>query len=959
MRHSMPLACAIAWALTPSIFAASESFAQSDTRLELPSQPLASALRALGNRTKTNILFDPAAVRDLAAPAVLDAADFEDALTKLLVGSGLTFRFIDPRTVTLIPTTKTDVSAPAEEGNRAPDSSTVGEIVVTGSRLRRVDAEGPQPVRAISNEQIQRSGQSSLSDLLNSLTEVGMNSHENTNMSTLGNTTISLRGLPAGTTLVLLNGRRLPASPFQSSTGGFFDISMIPLTAIERVEVLPQSASSIYGGDALAGVVNILLKHDFDGQSVSAKYGHASGTDDAQFSMALGTTTDRFSVSAIASYYKRGELQRMERPILGTTDFRPYGGADTRQTTSHPGNVYSTNGANLPGLSSSFAAIPAGSTGIGLQPGDFAATDGTQNKESVLAWNSVLVPAERFGLFSAASYDVNGSLELFGEMFASLSHADGLFSPRTVRGARVSAANPYNPFGVDVLVDYMFRGAGRVTQPVESTVYRPVLGAKGHLPAGWDWELAAQKTWAVDRVSSTRRLNTAAFNAALASSDPSTAFNPFQDGPGGSPELIATFLTDLDYPPTRSSLLNVTGFMRGPLELGSRQLDLVVGMEYAIDELSYTGFTTTRQLDEARNIASVFVEGRLPLIMRDQRELLTVSAAGRSDEYQHIGRENTGRAGLEFRPLPSLLLRGDYSTAYKPPSLYNLYAPTTELMQTSTTLLDPRRNLPIGTFTTLFGGDPSLQSQTSESTSLGVVWAPADSGLNAAATWWSTVMDNGIAALGAQTILTHEDLFPGRVLRAEPTPADISAGLPGRVLAIDASTVNFGRFDAEGIDMDLSWRITTRIGALTPSLSASRLLKLTGAITPDTPPIDRIAQAVSDGSFSPRWKVNTALTLEAGDLTLGIVTRYSGEYGDYSTPSRKLGGDIYVDASARIDVSRWLDYYGARTTLSFGGVNLTNRLPEYSNFNSGNFGWDPRQSDPRGRYFFVGLDVSR
>ncbi|HUP08698.1 MAG TPA: TonB-dependent receptor plug domain-containing protein, partial [Caldimonas sp.] len=192
-------------------------------------------------------------------------------------------------------------SAPTPETRRpqagAPGTSAaLSPVQITGSRLPRSESEGPTPVRIITREQINESGASRVVDVLSRLPEVSLAVTQTSFQAVDGQSTVALRGLPLGSTLVLINGRRVQSvTGAQIQSTAFFNLNLIPLEAVERIEVSPTGSSAVYGGDALAGVVNIILKKEFTGVQGSLRYGHASGTDRWDGSLASGWQTEKAS----------------------------------------------------------------------------------------------------------------------------------------------------------------------------------------------------------------------------------------------------------------------------------------------------------------------------------------------------------------------------------------------------------------------------------------------------------------------------------------------------------------------------------------------------------------------------------------------------------------------------------------------------------------------------------------
>lgn len=261
---------------------------------------------------------------------------------------------------------------------RQPEPAKLEGIVVVGSRLPEAAGQSAQDIHIYDLERIEQSGQSTLGDFLATIPEVSLAAPQNT---TIANP-VRLRGAIFGSALILINGRRVQAVTGGAATFGFFDVNTIPLSLVERIEVLPTGSSAIYGADALAGVVNIVLRSNVTGFQAGAGYQSAKNTDQKLAWAGGGWQAGNFSLTAMATYSERTSLFGKDRDITANPDLRRFGGPNLGTPAfGVPANVSALSG-NLPGLNSSFAAVPVGSSGIGLKPSDFAATAGTQTTGS-------------------------------------------------------------------------------------------------------------------------------------------------------------------------------------------------------------------------------------------------------------------------------------------------------------------------------------------------------------------------------------------------------------------------------------------------------------------------------------------------------------------------------------------------------------------------------------------------
>ncbi len=388
---------------------------------------------------------------------------------------------------------------------------------------------------------------------------------------------------------MLINGRRTQTSGSAASNGqAFFDLNNIPIDAIERIEVAPEGSSAIYGSDAIGGVVNIILRKDFDGLETTVKYGGASGLDEVDGSIAYGHRWNDASFSIIGSYQARGELEGSERSITGNADYTPFGGFDQRVYMCNPGTIFFPNGYSFNGQPPvQYAAVPAASTGS-PSIAAFAATAGTANKCDILAYSSYIPNSHRAGLFVAATYRLSPSVELFAE--GLFSHTEELNKgfPPDLFGApffqqfTVPASNPYNPFGQTVGLAGLLT-PDRQTQPLKTDFYRPLVGARGRFGKRWEWEVAASDAYDHSNYSQENYPKFSQIQAAFDSTNPATALNPFDPAPLGPPALIAS-LVQTNQATFSGQTLAANGFIRGPLvHLPSGDVNVVVGGEFDRD----------------------------------------------------------------------------------------------------------------------------------------------------------------------------------------------------------------------------------------------------------------------------------------------------------------------------------------------------------------------------------------
>lgn len=990
-----------------SISLAAHAMADGPKEVNVPPGNLVPALEALAKQEAVELVYQPEQLKSFHTQGVKGSYTPQDAVRLLLKGTPLELR-TDPSgaMVISVPGAKPLSQSAGADGTQEAKSNSSGtfllaqttpgqsqqdvsveqrddqtkkqpgveEVVVTGSRIPRAATQGPQDVQIYTKAQITESGQTTVADFLNTNPDVSISIGEQGFQTQGGATTVQLHGLPLGTTLVLINGRRTEVSGETSGQGDFFDLNNIPLAAVERIEVQSAGSSAIYGSDAIAGVVNIILKESFEGLEANAKYGYADDTHQWHADAAWGQRWDKASVSIIGSFETRTPLTGFGRTLTSSNDYSRYasdGGFDNRNPTCYPGNVFSTNGGNLPGLNSPYAAVPAGYTGT-PSIAEFASTAGTLNECSIEPYNSWIPETQREGFFLQGHYSLSPALELFTEVM--YSHVEQTFTafPADLYGIvgyqqyTVGATNPFNPFGQPVGVGILFPTEQR-TANYNSNFFRPLVGVKGDLAHSWHWEIAAWDSRDAYRSTDINNSPSPALIAALNSSNPATALNPFTALPAGSTALLdSLFLTYLQR--FWGEDIGANAFMRGPLfDLPAGPVQAAVGTSYDRNELSTDNgnfnfntdvFGVQPATSWHRDSYAVFAEARVPLWASHERqasgETLAVDIAGRYDHYSDFGSKTTPQFGLEWRPLSSLLIRGTYADAFKAPTLQDLYLHQSSLGGVQ--VPDPQHGNQIETVTDVMGGNPNLRPETGQSRTVGFTYSSATQpGLRLTVERWNIDLSNNIQTLSPEVIAENEAAFPGDVIRA----TSCSSAPPCPITEVIATYANYGHLHVDGLDYEISYDYTGALGQFAPSLRITQTNRYTAGISPGAPITDRTSKANDDGDWAPRWKGTAALSWKLGAYSASVDGRYVGRYQDYDS-TQEIGNFWLCDANFRYVFGEAVaphKEYLKNSYVEIGGVNIFNRLPQFSNYYFDYAGYDPAEGDIRGRFMYMSLGV--
>lgn len=962
--------------------------------LDIPRLSIIEALKEFTTQTGLQISFWPDAQTDqsmLIGP-LRGKFTAEVALTRLLASSGLAFRRTNDRSLvvmapSLLGAPRNGTSVPEQERSRlaegqprlrslarppAPELRVMGaagstatertfsrqsidEVIVTGTRMER-SGEGPAPVQVFTRRAIEELGAASIPDVLRYTPQQPFTRPEYYYQN--GGQYSQMRGIGVDTTLVLINGRRVvPTS--NSLTLNAFDLNSIPLAAVEKIEVLSDSASAIYGADAMGGVINIVLRKEIPQPVLDVQFGGASGGGDLlRGSLSAGYATERFKASMIFDYHEREFLFGAERDRWRNQDFTRYGGVDYRAPGGTPANVRSITGRNLPGLPTSFAMVPQGSDGIDLTPADFMATAGMRNYTSTLSTLAIVPASHQRNLALFAEYELAPKMVAFAEVL----HTDREITTQdeldSMMGARVPANNPFNPFGQAVLVDFILDGIGpqRYSEHMETT--RGAAGLRGSLSPGWQWEIAALASTETDDVVSANAISDELVSAALAQTDPARALNPFIDGPAGSRELLASLIEPFVHHHF-SRGRQLSAFMRGDVfELPAGPLQAVLGSEWRDEQMIYDG--GAQAMADGRQVRALFTELRLPLLRSASQardDTLSMTLAARLDDYSDFGSTVNPQIGLMWRPSQDLLLRGSYGTSFRPPSLFELHSP--RISVSSLVVEDPARNNERSGATIVGGGNPNLQPIEAESMTAGLVLTPSSlSALRLLANYWKIRVENRVTFLQFTSLLANEDVFGDRVVRDVPTPADIAAGVPGRLLQLDISRMNFGRLTTSGLDFEVSYEIETRWGDITPRVAATWVNEFDSVDAPFGGTSNRVGVANVSGSV-PRWRVIGGLGWKRNGVALSTTIDWLPGYMDADADGltgRRLASRTLVDLQASFALDEmfgpsplWNDL-----KLQAGVKNAFDELPPFSEIGFTG-GYDSSQGDLVGRFGYLRL----
>ncbi|QCU73583.1 TonB-dependent receptor [Pseudoalteromonas distincta] len=833
----------------------------------------------------------------------------------------------------------------------AEEAKKVERIEVTGSRIKRSDIEGPSPVQSIARADIENMGYDNLQQLLERMPVAGSGTFStrgnNQDSTANGSAAVSLRGLGADATLVLINGRRVSISAFaEGITNSFVDINSIPVSAIERIDILKDGASAIYGSDAVAGVVNVILKKDIDGVEVNLGYGGTDGPnyEETTASLVWGTTSEKSSASVIIDYFKNTSLSSDEMGSLGTANQSPYGGEDFRSSRGFPGYFY------VDGVKTIDPACPAeNATSSGSCLFDYG------------PYGYIAPASERVGAISQFEYNFDNGITGFLEMAVQHNTSVAAGAPTPLdedAGLTVPASHPNNPFGEDIQIGrYRTVDAGARQWDIESDTLRFVAGLRGEFN-DWSWETAVQKGRSKSLQTGDRTQGWVRTDFLQQEIDAGN-YNPF-GGTNNDPAVIDRITTSL----VRRGESHMTSFDANitgeAFSFGDDVVMMAAGIEYREEDVNdipddqfQRGLifgTESVSASADREQYAAYVEFSIPLA-----DNLELQLAGRYDDYSDFGTTTNPKVALRWAPTDEITVRGSWAQGFRAPSLAQVgLGPSQE----SQFFVDTYRCEATGLdcdaldYNIEFAGNPDLEAEESESWNVGFIWAPsAEFGLSVDV--WSITQDNKIDEQEFGPIYNSEcnNQDSTVCVRLTPTGGDSL----GTIQKIYSTFENVSSQEVSGVDVSANYN---------HSLDDLGLLKFNLEWAYQ----DKFEKDGRDytgeyGYPEHRWIFST--NWEIGEFNTNVNISYVGEFED--TPDIDFDGNLDFDSntSRMIDSQTLVDLQTSyrvtdSTKVSLGVNNLFDEEPPFAigDGDADLYGYASGVHNPRGRYFYTKVSFS-
>jgi iron complex outermembrane receptor protein len=890
---------------------------------------------------------------------------------------------------------------------------TMPRVEVTGSSIKRIAAEGALPVTVMTSEQIRASGVTSVADLVQKLATVQGSTGESASVggSTFGFSGISVHNVGETRTLVLLNGKRLAQFGGQTLTGfaAGFDLNSIPLSAIDRVELLTDGASALYGADAIAGVVNFITKHDRTDGDVSVGYSHPKdGATEKRISVTKGfgnVDEDGFNVMLTYGHDERTKLLSGSRSFANTGERTFTQNGKTYRIQSYSASPIPANALDDLGQLinpyqkvngkcpvKTFRVIQPYNDGSGLVD-DYCGYDFVQDLE-------IFPERKRDNLMASGTMKVGGQ-ELYADLLLSRSTQTSRIAP-VPGGIAIDAgsdlAKKYlEPIGImgDSVAYYRLFDMGKRTSNDTADFASLALGSRGNF-AGWDYNASYNfsesrvkgsisgypGSLAVDRLTSSGLLNpfvgpgqqSAEAQKAIAAAN----YSGYWDGGvsklhqlqvSGSREL--TRLAGGGMMLGVGANINREQFSAKPSLFAQGQLaDPVAGTPCGGAVECDTRFgdpASSLPYDASRTSKGIFGELVMPVLKG-----LELGAALRLDDYSDFGKATTAKASFKWTAAPTLMFRGSVGNGFHAPTVPQVnarvqgygvtsdnYTCTPELAAVAAAhnaLCQPGNRQ----YDELAGGNKDLQPEKSRQATLGFRFEPS-SMISVGADVWHVAIKDTFGQLTEQVVFGN----PGNYPNSWGTLKDVSTGKT--YLAFMLNNQNLGNSYATGIDWDITGRYRFGFGGLTSHLMVTQMLREVSQQEKDGPYYSAIGNFAELGTVTFRNRGTWSNTLKTGDWSNTLTLNFKSGYLDQETTVDVL------DASGKVtgqeDVRKNVGYHSTwdwqtvwtpskSWALTAGVLNLFDHAPPFvPSISGGNrgqqFGYDDRYYDARGRTMYL------
>ena len=788
-------------------------------------------------------------------------------------------------------------SSAAVSGPSGNKVAQIKRFEVTGSLIRSSDKTGFNQVQTATQKDIQGSGATTVTNFLrDSSANSGSSYAEDTVLNQApGGSGIALRGLSEKYTLTLIDGQR--AAPYAFAYGGtdtFFDVNTVPLNMIDRIEVVKTGAVSQYGSDAIAGVINIITKKDFQGLQLDGSLGGAQhgGQGTTNFSVLGGfgdLNADRFNVTAALSYYRASGISMSQRDITSNEDY-----------SALPGGFFSQPSSFLMTPSGQQALSPCGPTGTVTSAAHNLQTQapGTVCSQNGASGQSIAPQVEHTSAKLHADFKISDNVEAFADLWESYnttalkSGLAGFGANALVPSLYYAPGSGYAAFAPTVggnPLTYYFPASQAVD--TTSNFYRASTGVKGSFDTAklgdWDWSASYGHSQSEVSNAYTNQVNAAAVLGYTNSVTPDTfsaaTLNSLPGVLGTSYDQAISKLDTIDATISTSNLFKLPA---GDVGLGFGAQFQHQSEYIGAGSVAYVN-PYTQAVDGERNVAAVYYQVDIPLL-RD----LTFSQSGRYDHYDDFGGVFSPRFALRYQPVKALTMYASYDRGFRAPTLIELYEKGSVTYQTIE-----------GTnVNEYFQGNPNLQPEHTKNYNIGFQLSPTrytDFGLD----WYKIDVSN---VIGQGNVVAAYNANPGQPV-------------------YNLGYSNFSYLHTDGFEATFKQSLPTKIGTFTLSGDWAYVWHFTmpmGAGVPGDFAGNNAANDTVFGGALPRWKGNTDLSWAYHKWTTTLTWQFTGPYQQVIDTGSNVGSYSQFNL--------FVTYGGFKNWTLYAGINnVFNRQPPF------------------------------
>lgn len=856
------------------------------------------------------------------------------------------------------------------------------DIVVTGSRIRRQDLAGVGPATVVTAEQIQNTGIVNIETALQRLpANAGFAGNQTSAYWTnngYGTAQVNLRGLGIKRTLVLLNGRRLVAGGTGANSSP--DLNMIPVVALARTDVLKDGASAIYGADAMAGVVNLVTRTDYEGLGLSVRQGITERGDGSDLTADLlwGIRNDRGGFMAAVTYQKTSAVNMASRAPCSLAETTPGSLSCVNSASTIGGRAVLPNGQQI-----NFNQVPGGN-GNFYEP--YSPAKHNFNSNPFL---NAVSPVERVSTAFFADYALTDGIQAFGEFLYTFRKSNQIATPGTLRNLSIPASNPTNPTGQNLVL-----AQRRLAEPgarhffQETDTWQGTFGLRGKLANDWAWEVAGSfgRNTAVDGSTNIANLERVA-NTLDRSKCSSTA---------GAAIPCGDYLGFGDLTPQVLDYILFTSRDRGGNELGTVTADLngdlfslpagavsfATGVVYRRekgwrdpDPLTVLGVANVNQQDPISGSSTAkeaYLELSVPVLANTAfAKALTLDGAVRYSDYNLFGSDWNYKLSADWVVNDSIRLRGTYGTGFRIPNVPELFGGVSEGNLTTTDPCSrytssgnvaliancqasgvPANYTQLGTtILTTVGGNQSLRPESSTTWTVGTVISPRGiiPGLSLTADWFDIKIKDAIRAIPGSTKLAV--CYASQNL-SHPFCSDFTrSALTGEVTYLSAQPINTGREEMNGLDLGLVYSGAVGEVKISLDLNMTYLNKYVVNPFPGGAPIYFDGFIGGGNGGYPKWRGYGVLTAEKDGISATWSTQWIGKATDFNASAGDIGYRTPNVFYHNLQLAFAID---EKTRFQIGADNLFDRKAPYiQSFTDANT--DTMTYDLLGRRFYAGF----